>query len=536
MATTAKPPIDQNDFFREVSIRICGSLEIDKALWSCFLFVREVMPLDEMYMAVYDPRLGSMKIVAVADAKGGRNCSHDTLLPPVLRLELEGARWYPRVRNVDTNNDPICNHVARSRGWNMSSLLVNRLLLEDKYVGAFVARAEGKKRYSENHCALWGSVNETAAIALANHQKYRELSTLKDVLADEKYYLQNELKKFRRQEVVGADLGLRAIMERVRMVAPYTSPVLISGETGTGKEFIANAIHDLSPRSGEPLIKLNCGAIPESLIDSELFGHEKGAFTGACTTKRGRFERAQGGTIFLDEVSELPPAAQVRFLRVLQEKEFERVGGTVTIKGDVRVISATNCNLNDLVAKGKFREDLYFRLNVFPVCLPPLRERMDDLPVLLDHFIEKKCREMGLRHSPRLGAGMIDRLMGHDWPGNVRELENAVERAIILAKGEDLVFYDIAVRGSLSCGARAEEIEGEPLGLSEIEAAHIVKVLDKCGGRVSGKGGAAELLGVNSGTLRHRMRKLAIAFGRNYNTNPSDFQVAKLRRATQPPE
>jgi transcriptional regulator with GAF, ATPase, and Fis domain len=206
----------------------------------------------------------------------------------------------------------------------------------------------------------------------------------------------------------------------------------------------------------------------------------------------------------------------VRFLRVLQEKEFERVGGTSTIKGDVRVISATNRNLEEQVVRGEFREDLYFRLSVFPVSLPPLRERKGDIPVLVDHFIHKKSKEMGLRDPPRLGAGMIDRLMGHDWPGNVRELENAVERAIILAWGDDLVFPDITVRGSGSRQYRGQKLDSEPLRLCEVEAAHIRMVLDKCGGRVTGKGGAAELLGVNSGTLRHRMRKLGILFGRGH--------------------
>jgi formate hydrogenlyase transcriptional activator len=513
MTADEKRHFDENEFFREVSIRICGSLEIEKALWQCYLYVREVMPLDELIMAVYDPGLGSMKIVAVADPTGGRLTSDDTPLPVPLRRELEEARWHPRVRKVNSLEDPICNHVGRQRGWEESSVLVNRLLIEGNYIGAFVARAAGKERYTDGHQHLWTLVNEPAAVALTNNQRYREVSRLKDLLADDKSYLENELRRSFGDRLIGADLGLRKVMERVRMVAPLMSPVLITGETGTGKEAIANAIHDLSPRSGGPLIKVNCGAIPETLIDSELFGHEKGAFTGATNQKRGRFERAHGGTIFLDEVSELPPAAQVRLLRVLQEKEFERVGGTTSVKVDVRIISATNRNLAARVGHGDFREDLYFRLSVFPITLPPLRERKSDIPGLLGTFIQKKCREMGLRAYPSLAPGMIDLLMAYDWPGNVRELENAVERAIILCRGKDLTFSDIPG----SAFQRADGGDGEAhegLTLQEMEAKHIRSVLARTKGRINGRQGAAELLGMNSGTLRHRMRKLGIPFGR----------------------
>ncbi len=505
---------DENEFFREVSIRICGSLEIEKALWHCFLYVREVMPLDELIMAVFDSGLGSMKIVATADSEGGKPRSDDTPLPPHLRKELEDARWYPRVRRVNSLEDPICNHVGRRRGWEESSVMVNRLLIEGKYIGAFVARAVGQERYTDEHLKLWTLLNETAAIALTNNQRYRELVKLKDLLADDKSYLEHELRKSFGERLVGAEFGLRKVMESLHMVAPLTSPVLITGETGTGKEVIANAIHDLSPRSQGPLIKVNCGAIPETLIDSELFGHEKGAFTGASAQKRGRFERAHSGTIFLDEVSELPPAAQVRLLRVLQEKEFERVGGTTSIKIDVRIISATNRNLTDLVAQGAFREDLYFRLSVFPIALPPLRERKSDIPALVAYFVQKKCRDLGLRAYPSLAPGMIDTLMAYDWPGNVRELENAVERAIILSRGKDeLIFADIP-GFAFPMLLKQEDKHDGVLALREVEAKHIRRILARAKGRINGSDGAAELLGMNPGTLRHRMRKLGIPFGR----------------------
>ena len=259
---------------------------------------------------------------------------------------------------------------------------------------------------------------------------------------------------------------------------------------------------------------MNCGAIPETLVDSELFGHEKGAFTGAIAQKRGRFERAQGGTIFLDEVSELPPQVQVRLLRVLQEKEIERVGGTKPIKVDARIVSATNRDLESLVEKGQFREDLYFRLSVFPISVPPLRERRDDIPALVHHFILKKAREMVMPVIPTLAPGEIDRLMAYDWPGNVRELENAVERGIILSDAASVTFADIIGRPAPSSGEGGPPGEQETERLEEVEARHIEAVLKKAGGKVSGKGGAAALLDVNPNTLRHRMRKLGIRFGR----------------------
>lgn len=506
--------IDENTFFREVSVRICGSLEIGKALMNTFQYVSQVMPIDELIIVVYDWEMGCINIIAEADVSGARLASEELPLTPALQREIEKAEQAPRARKADqATDDPILSRIARHLKWPPSSVLVNRLLIEGKYVGAFVASVAGEGRFTEEHLHAWALVNETAAIALANHQRYLEVTRLKDLLADDKQYLQNELRKGFREKLVGADFGLRDVMDKVQRVAPLSSPVLLIGETGTGKEVVANAIHDLSQKSDGPLIKVNCGAIPETLVDSELFGHEKGAFTGAIAQKRGRFERAHGGTIFLDEVSELPPQVQVRLLRVIQEKEIERVGGTRPIKVDVRIISATNRDLEMLIEKGQFREDLYFRLSVFPISVPPLRERKDDIPALVHYFIQKKAREMALAVVPALAPGEIDGLLTYDWPGNVRELENAVERAIILSDDRYLTFGNIAGREP-SSGQRNPWGGQETDRLDRLEARHIEAVLAKAGGKVSGKGGAAELLGINSNTLRHRMRKLGIKFGR----------------------
>ena len=262
-----------------------------------------------------------------------------------------------------------------------------------------------------------------------------------------------------------------------------------------------------------PLIKVNCGAIPETLIDSELFGHEKGAFTGALSQKRGRFERANGGTIFLDEVAELPPQAQIRLLRVIQEKEIERVGGTGPVKIDIRVISATHRYPARLLEDGSFREDLYYRLGVFPINIPPLRYRKEDIPSLVEHFIREKSKEMGIPFPAKMAPGTMDRLIKYDWPGNVREVSNAVERALIQSDGQRLVFDDIPGHTFRHVSVASAQQE-ENLRLEEIEARHIRYVMGLTKGRIEGKEGAADILGMNPGTLRHRMRKLSIPFGR----------------------
>ena len=506
--------IDENEFFREVSIRICGSLEIGKALLSCFEFVSRVMPVDELIIIIYDSKIQCIKNIATVDSYGVHLSAEEIPLAPVLPLENEDAEKFPRVRKLNNaSGDPIIRHLAGHRKWPPSSVLVNRLIIDGKYVGSFLAVVRGEGKYTDEHLKVWALVNEPAAIAVANHIQYREVIRVKDLLADDKHYLQNELRKDIGRTLVGADFGMREVMDKVRLVAPIMSPILLIGETGTGKEVVANAIHELSNRSNGPLIKVSCGAIAETLIDSELFGHEKGAFTGAIAQMRGRFERADGGTIFLDEISELPPQVQIRLLRVLQEKEIERVGGQETIKVNVRIISATNRDLENLVEKGQFREDLYFRLNIFPIKVPPLRERKNDIPILVKHFIQKKAQEMVLSDVPTLSPGEIDRLMQYDWPGNVRELENAVERAIILSRGKPLMFGHII-------GFETPSNERAPAGapvtqrLDELEARHIEAILNKVGGRVNGNGGAADLLGINPNTLRHRMRKLGISFGR----------------------
>ena len=356
-------------------------------------------------------------------------------------------------------------------------------------------------------------LNEPISIAVANYLQYQETLRLKELLADDNRYLHRELRQRSGDTIIGANFGLKGVMDQVRQVAPLDSPVLLLGETGVGKEVLANAIHAASQRRDGPFIKVNCGGLPESLLDSELFGHEKGAFTGAVGRKRGRFERADKGTIFLDEIGELPMAAQVKLLRVLQTKEIERVGGSETVPVDVRIVSATHRNLEDMIREERFREDLWFRLNVFPIMIPPLRQRPQDVPELVDHFISRKSREMKISRPLRLAPGALQRLTSHRWPGNVRELENAVERAIIQTQGnrsELLAFDTPSLPAKVNCAGRPEGQNPRMQLLDDVIVAHIRRALNKSGGKVEGKGGAAELLGLHPSTLRGKMRKFGI--------------------------
>jgi len=329
---------------------------------------------------------------------------------------------------------------------------------------------------------------------------------------EENRFLKRELHRLSGDKIIGAEFGLKDVIEKADMASSVESPILLLGETGVGKDIIANYIHYTSSRHNEPFITVNCGAIPDEFIDSELFGHEKGAFTGAISQRQGRFERADKGTIFLDEIGELPLPAQVRLLRVLQNREIERVGGLKIIPLDIRIIAATNRNLEEMIRNKTFREDLWFRLNVFPLLIPPLRLRIEDIPALTQHFIERKKKELKLSNTPSLATGSIDTLMAYDWPGNVRELENIIERAIILHRGSPLRFDDLGPFPVKPVSITSGSIKGDNLELDALVKDHITRVLKLTRGKIHGPGGAGEVLGVNPDTLRYRMRKLGIPF------------------------
>ncbi|MBN1851055.1 MAG: sigma-54-dependent Fis family transcriptional regulator [Deltaproteobacteria bacterium] len=510
---------DEKEFFREATLRICGSLDVQTFLYESFIYLQDYLPADSMFLTHYRPEKGEHIALAAASAEGSSLLNFKVKIPPDLRTYVsrpdketpifEKAEMHPTARPW----------ISRGLLEKDASLLVLRLIVGKDIVGGVTFSSKQSGAFTREHADLVSQLREPFAIALSNSVMYQELLKLKELLAEDNRFLHRELLQMAGEEIVGADFGLRGVMEMVRQVAPLSSPVLLSGETGTGKEVIASAIHNLSTRKDGPFIKVNCGAIPENLMDSELFGHEKGAFTGALAKKRGRFERAHGGTIFLDEVGELQPEAQVRLLRVLQEKEIERVGGTEPIKVDIRVIAATHRDLEAMITEETFRDDLYFRLNVFPITLPPLRERRGDIPSLVHYFIRKKSQEIGIREIPSLVQGALEDIMSYSWPGNIRELENTVERALILSRGGPIAFGDIH-QAPMTFGtddkltAKLQSKAEDTLALDEVVSGHIRKVLDMTRGRVGGEKGAARLLQVNPSTLRKRMRKLGILFGR----------------------
>jgi transcriptional regulator with GAF, ATPase, and Fis domain len=505
--------IDENDFFRKATMQICSSLDFEIAMWRCMQFLKDFMPADEMYLHLYDSGLRAFRTIAGATASEGKKMDRITPLPKEFKTVF-GEQFQSMYIINRPELEPGLQYMLQHYGRPDTSALIRLLEVETKKLGLLVLLAEGRDRFSEEHARLFSLLNEPFAIALSNTLKHQEILRLKDLLADDNRYLHRELLHLYGDEIVGADFGLKGVMAMVRQVASLNSPVLLLGETGVGKDVIANAIHYSSPRKDGPFIKVNCGAIPETLLDSELFGHEKGAFTGALSQKRGRFERANGGTLFLDEIGELPPQAQVRMLRVLQYKEIERVGGTNTISVDIRLIVATNRNLEEMVNAKQFREDLWFRLNVFPIRVPPLRERKEDIAALVHHFIKRKSRELKLQSPPPLAPGVIDRLMAYHWPGNVRELENVIERALILSRGMPLTFDDLIGEKQDQSSSSPIGTQDAPLKLDEVMSQHIRRILKITKGKVHGKGGAAEVLGINPSTLRNRMNQLGIPYGR----------------------
>ncbi|MDR3737009.1 MAG: sigma 54-interacting transcriptional regulator [Acidobacteriaceae bacterium] len=358
---------------------------------------------------------------------------------------------------------------------------------------------------------LLQEISGQLAIAVDNSLAYEEITQLKDRLASEKFYLEEELKDYSNfKEIIGNSEALRKVLQQVEMVAESDSTVLLLGETGTGKELIARAIHNLSKRSAHTMIKVNCAAIPAELLESDLFGHERGAFTGAVARKIGRFEVANNGTLLLDEIGDFPLELQPKLLRVLQEHHFERVGSTTSIPNDVRIIVATNVDLEQSIAEGKFRADLFYRINVFPIVIPPLRERAEDIPLLARHFAQKHARRMNrnIEYIPSETLTMLSRL---PWPGNIRELENVIERAVIVSSGPALkVQLPELIQHSENAKPVQIEFQSSP-DLEEMEREQILLVMKESRGIVSGPNGAAMRLGVKRSTLLSRMQRLGIS-------------------------
>ena len=378
------------------------------------------------------------------------------------------------------------------------------LTVHDRRLGTLSIGRLGGEPFTEGDAELLASVASQVAFSVENARAFQEIAQLKDKLAAEKVYLEDEIRtEYNFEDIIGESSGLKRVLRQVETVAPTDSAVLIRGETGTGKELIARAIHDLSGRRGRTFVKVNCAAIPTGLLESELFGHERGAFTGAIAQRIGRFELADGGTLFLDEVGDIPLELQPKLLRVLQEREFERLGSTRTKRVDVRVVAATNRNLEEMVAGGTFRNDLYYRLDVFPITLPPLRERPEDVPPLVRYFVQKFARRMNKRIET-IPAEAMTALSRYAWPGNVRELENAVERAVILTSGPTLRVPVAEFHG------RAVAPSGGATTLEATEREAILRALHETNWVLGGPHGAAARLGLKRTTLQSRIQRLGI--------------------------
>jgi formate hydrogenlyase transcriptional activator len=413
---------------------------------------------------------------------------------PLITSSLEELKRWPRLL------ERVRPHGVQSYCWLPLTTARQRL-------GTLVFTSMQPAAYEKADMGFLQHVSEQVAVAVENALAFQEIAALKDKLAKEKAYLEEEVRGENFKEIVAVSAALRGVLKKVEIVAPTDSTVLICGETGTGKELIARSIHDLSPRRERPFVKVNCAAIPTGLLESELFGHEKGAFTGAICQKIGRFELAHQGTLLLDEVGEIPLELQPKLLRVLQEQEFERLGGTKTIKVNVRLLAATNRDLARMVAEGRFRNDLYYRLNVFPIALPPLRERPDGIPTLVRHFTQQFARRMG-RRIENIPSEVMEALVRYSWPGNVRELQNVIERAVILTSGPTL---QVPLSDLQPAVAQTAASAPATVTLADAEREHILGALRETGGVVGGPGGAAARLGMKRSTLYKKMKKLGIS-------------------------
>ncbi len=470
--------------------------------------LHQVVRFDYLALVLHEAATDAMRLHVL-------EASEPTPHPPVIALPVEddpaGLVW-------QTQQPLIISSVAELRRWpgfleavqlyGAHSGCFLPLTTARRRVGTLVFSCKQPSAYDAADVGFLRLVANQVAVAVENALAFQEIEALKDKLAKENAYLEEEVRtEHNFGEIVGESAALRRVLKEVETVAPTGSTVLIRGETGTGKELIARALHELSPRRNRTFVKLNCAAIPTGLLESELFGHEKGAFTGAISQKVGRFELAHQGTLFLDEVGDIPPELQPKLLRVLQEQEFERLGSTKTIKVDVRLVAATNRDLARMVADGRFREDLYYRLNVFPVVLPPLRERPDDIPRLVRHFTQRFARRMG-RRIETIPSAVMEALVRYPWPGNIRELQNVIERAVILSPGPSLQ----VPRGDLQpAAAQARTPAAAPSTLADAEREHILGVLRETGWVLGGPEGAAARLGMKRTTLQSKMKKLGIS-------------------------
>ncbi|HLX44286.1 MAG TPA: sigma 54-interacting transcriptional regulator [Bryobacteraceae bacterium] len=489
----------------ELNNAVVSTLELRDLLRAMAASVRKIMKSDGVGVALPDQENNHLKIYALdlpstrTSTREGITISLDQSIAPV-RVFRTGR---PEVVSRSPDDFSLCDMPENAIADGICSMCFLPLVTRNRTLGILtLARCE-RDAFTQDEVDFLMQAANQLAIAVENALGFREIAELKDKLAREKVYLEDEIRgEMSFDEIVGRSPALRNLLQQVEVVAPTDSTVLIYGETGSGKELIARAIHDLSARRQNAFVKLNCAAIPTGLLESELFGHEKGAFTGAVAQRIGRFEVADRGTMFLDEIGEVPLELQPKLLRVLQEREFERLGSSRTIRTDARLVAATNQDLAAMVKEQKFRSDLFYRLDVFPLHVPPLRERRDDIPLLVRHFVQQYARRMN-RAIDTIPSEAMSALVQYHWPGNIRELQNLVERAVILSPGPVL---NVPLSGLQSRVEPSKKIDT----LEDAERRHIMDALHATNWVVGGPRGAAKLLGMKRTTLQWRMDKLGI--------------------------
>ena len=519
---------EQNRSLLQINNAIITNLTQQALLRSISEALHPVISFDRCAITLYQPERDSFRFLAVEGEllsdyfRTGLELSRNETCGswvfdhqrPLVRRDLEKEQQYPNERRLAAEG--------------IQSMCVVPLALQGKCIGLLSVVSQQRDRYSDEDAVFLQEVANQVALAVQNMQSYQEIDSLKARLEKENVYLREELRaEHNFEEIVGNSPALLKALHAVEQVAPTDSTVLIYGETGTGKELVARAIHSRSSRNGRALVSVNCSAISAGLVESELFGHMKGAFTGALERRIGRFELANGGTIFLDEIGELCLETQVKLLRVLQEHEFEPVGSSHPLRVDVRVIAATNRNLREAVQAGRFRSDLFYRLNVFPIELPPLRERRSDIPQLVAFCLSQFSKRLG-KKIDGVSRESMENLVNYPWPGNIRELQNVIERAIIVSADptlrldRDLMPVAAAAKGMEAPEADAPEDRQADLKspkplltLDEVERNHILAALQHAGGVVDGPKGAARILNLHPNTLRHRMDKLGIKRSRH---------------------
>lgn len=490
----------------EINNAIIANLDRTSLFDAIAQALNKVLPFHRASLALHDPATDVIRVYALAGTAPSRGFGA-TMGAAFPRqgshlAEVLDKREYRIRRDLENESRVGLEDALLKDG--IRSYISVPLVAKGEAFGTLNIGSSEPEAYSDGDAEFLVEVAHQVGLAIQNMWAYEEITELKARLEQENVYLQEEIKtQHNFEEIVGESPAITKVLKAVETVAPTDATVLICSETGTGKELVARAVHHLSPRKGKPLVKINCATLPTNLIESELFGHERGAFTGALSRKIGRFELADGGTIFLDEIGDLPLDMQTKLLRVLQEGEFERVGGTRTIKVDVRVIAATNRDLEKAMREERFRSDLYYRLNVFPISLPALRDRKEDIELLVKHFVKKCCTRIGKEIETIPQQGM-DALVSYRWPGNIRELENVIERAVILSEGRNLQLEDCLPRPEATSGA------APTVTLDEAQRAHILEVLQLTRGKVSGERGAAQILGIKPTTLESRMKKLGI--------------------------